>query len=890
MPRPPTRRDTHAHLSAQRTHLILVNDKGRERQVPVQDVPWEAMAHLQTSFTPDELLAAQAAASRLRLIIAPRTPRTNPHRAPRSVHLTAPVAARNPLPPLHGQLLGFPGAVCHAPGHYEFAPWATPDLLDLLTAAGHVPHLTGTLLTECADLSERYAGPYEPDRANLYLQPPLDGSGLCLALYGPYQAQRVTAAQAIPGRRWTGEADEFPLTSAGAVHDLLTRFAGVSHLTPDQHATVKAAVQADEQAQADAQQAARERVAVYPTTIGGRRRVAFDFPKNPTLTDLIRTACDVVFTGPPESARPLWHADPTHLPQILDAAHATGLRVHPDLTAQAEAFSAETTRTRALASEALNLRDDDALGLVSAPPMPGLRTTLLPHQALPAALWPLTRKLLLADEQGLGKSIEAISVILAHRATLRRVVIVCPSGLTATWTAEFQEHAPDALHVTVLDGEQPSGVPAHTDVCVVGWSVLHAWEPTISEWTPDLLIVDEGQLGKARGGPWGSQRGEAAQRLAATVRLHGAGGGVIVMTGTPIDTRPLDALALLDLLGETYAFGGPWAYKQRYCAPTTVRRRGQRPITTYQGASHTRELHDRLDAHPWFVRRTKRLLIRQGLISPKTVNGVDWYDLHTPEQPIRITLPPAAMAEYRAATLEFRQYLTDLLLAAHPDALNLPEEALLALLTRKMRNVLPKLALLREVAGHAKIAQVTEHVRTLNAQGEQVLVIAHHRAVVDAYARALCGPKILKLQGGMNARATEDTKRYFNTHGVEDAPVLILSQDAGKLGHTLCLQRKLAGLPEACHVVIAEESPSPGGEAQAMDRVWRIPQTRPVTVQNVIARDTLDEGLYLLRRAKRRAAAVITDGEAVDGDANLSGMLAAWIHGHHFTEGESPTP
>ena len=39
-----------------------------------------------------------------------------------------------------------------------------------------------------------------------------------------------------------------------------------------------------------------------------------------------------------------------------------------------------------------------------------------------------------------------------------------------------------------------------------------------------------------------------------------------------------------------------------------------------------------------------------------------------------------------------------------------------------------------------------------------------------------------------------------------------------------------------------------------------------------------------LRRAKRRAAAVITDGEAVDGDANLSGMLAAWIHGHHFTE------
>ena len=69
-----------------------------------------------------------------------------------------------------------------------------------------------------------------------------------------------------------------------------------------------------------------------------------------------------------------------------------------------------------------------------------------------------------------------------------------------------------------------------------------------------------------------------------------------------------------------------------------------------------------------------------------------------------------------------------------------------------------------------------------------------------------------------------------------------------------------------------------------MDRVWRIPQTRPVTVQNVIARDTLDEGLYLLRRAKRRAAAVITDGEAVDGDANLSGMLAAWIHGHHFTE------
>ena len=79
----------------------------------------------------------------------------------------------------------------------------------------------------------------------------------------------------------------------------------------------------------------------------------------------------------------------------------------------------------------------------------GLLTSLssgiipLPHQlhALTKALENNNIRYILADEVGLGKTIEAGMIIkeLKARGLVKRILVVCPTGLVTQWSAEMQE-------------------------------------------------------------------------------------------------------------------------------------------------------------------------------------------------------------------------------------------------------------------------------------------------------------------------------------------------------------------------------------------------------------------------------------------------------------------
>src|SRR5213594_2066485 len=71
------------------------------------------------------------------------------------------------------------------------------------------------------------------------------------------------------------------------------------------------------------------------------------------------------------------------------------------------------------------------------------RTEILPHQIFAAnrVVSSPKRRFLLADEVGLGKTIEAGMVwqALAQRGQARRTLIVTPAGLTTQWQEEMQD-------------------------------------------------------------------------------------------------------------------------------------------------------------------------------------------------------------------------------------------------------------------------------------------------------------------------------------------------------------------------------------------------------------------------------------------------------------------
>lgn len=161
--------------------------------------------------------------------------------------------------------------------------------------------------------------------------------------------------------------------------------------------------------------------------------------------------------------------------------------------------------------------------------------------------------ILIADEVGLGKTIEAAILYeeLNSRARLPRVLVVCPAGLRIKWQAEllnrFDEHfailkRPDLLadiglyHET--DGAQPlRGITGLETIR--GRTILDALAERPVRY--DMVIIDEAHHLRTAG-RLSNQIGE---------RLSDLTDNLVLLTATPLQTSEQDLFNLLRLLDET---------------------------------------------------------------------------------------------------------------------------------------------------------------------------------------------------------------------------------------------------------------------------------------------------------------------------------------------------
>lgn len=170
----------------------------------------------------------------------------------------------------------------------------------------------------------------------------------------------------------------------------------------------------------------------------------------------------------------------------------------------------------------------------------GARVDLIPHQLRVAEIVAQRQppRALLADEVGLGKTIEAGMILARLLATGRvaRVLVLAPGSLTSQWLVEllrrfnltfalFDEERCESIEVST-----PAANPFEDEQCVladIGWlagAPKRADQVTAAGW--DLVVVDE-----AHHLEWTPEAASPAYALVE--RLAAAAPGLILLTATP---------------------------------------------------------------------------------------------------------------------------------------------------------------------------------------------------------------------------------------------------------------------------------------------------------------------------------------------------------------------
>jgi superfamily II DNA or RNA helicase len=539
------------------------------------------------------------------------------------------------------------------------------------------------------------------------------------------------------------------------------------------------------------------------------------------------------------------------------------------------------------------------------------RTEILPHQIFTAhsVVSSARRRFMLADEVGLGKTVEAGMVwqALSQRGNAARTLVVCPAGLTRQWQEEFQDKFQEMFEIFGRDFQAVN--PRIWDLKATAIASLDRLKRkehkrTLLEnrkW--DLIIFDEAQHLSARMYPKKTdktqnyQLAEALREYTDALLLltatphagdpnHGRFINLVKLLETNVDFSPLvdeglfrpkDAIPYSKLILRTPKLKvtdaqGQAVFKGRrtiqlefrmhpderefYDAVEEYIRTGYNALENIEDPTHRRAIG--------FILTSFQKLNASSLRAIRAALGVR---LERLEKKLKL-LPSEEEEEDNDARYEGER--------EEQEALKSDRQVLEGEIT-----VLKKL-LEMPVGQERKIDRLRELLKQIDKEnpGTKVLVFTEYRRTQEFlkekleewYGRgtvALINGD-LKLEG---KTPDADSKRRSQQLFRDDPKVrFLVSTEAGGEGINL----------QFCHILVNYDLPwNPMRYEQRVGRVYRYGQQNVVHIYNLKNRDTIEETVrsYFDQRLRYAAEALgkVTGEDAEELIASLNGQLEAEI-------------
>ncbi|XP_076227917.1 SWI/SNF-related matrix-associated actin-dependent regulator of chromatin subfamily A-like protein 1 [Nomia melanderi] len=393
---------------------------------------------------------------------------------------------------------------------------------------------------------------------------------------------------------------------------------------------------------------------------------------------------------------------------------------------------------------------------------------------------------LIADDMGLGKTVQALGIAHYFKDDWP-LLIVTPSSVRYQWAEAISTFLPSVPTHYVHNFINTHDFVGDKKIVITSYDLLVRALERFERHTFGFVILDESHTLKSAK----TARYKAAQRITSKV------GHVVLLSGTPALSRPIELYSQLNLIMPN--FMGYQEYGNRYCA-------GEKTAYgwDFKGSSNMQELQLFLK-HTCIIRRLKNEVMK---VLPSKKREV-------------IVLDPDLI---KAGTKEM--------------------EEMSKALERTTLNGIERHAALLQYYNESSIAKqkaICDYVAKLFKNKQKCLIFAHHQNILDAVCEVAesMDIKYIRIDGKTNPERRKYQVDKFQS--CDNYLAAVLSITAANAGITLTAAQL---------VVFAELFWNPGIICQAEDRVHRIGQNDDVLIQYLVAKQTADDYLWPLIQKK----------------------------------------
>ena len=428
-------------------------------------------------------------------------------------------------------------------------------------------------------------------------------------------------------------------------------------------------------------------------------------------------------------------------------------------------------------------------------------------------------RVLIGDEMGVGKTIQALAISFLYRADWP-LLVIAPSSLKLNWVDEIRRWLPGIGRSSIgVMKDSKTAFSTQMKVYIMSYDLAKNVQDKLEKMEFKVVIADEAHYLKSRD----------AKRTKVLLPVMQRAKRVILLSGTPILNKPVELYTLGHILRpDIFPTFRDFAY--RYCSP----HQGYYGID-YSGSENCQELHC-IISNNFMIRRLKSEVLSE--LPSKLRQKID--------------IPTDSKLDKEINKIMSHEHITEE---------SLEKGMLTAFLhgegggEEEGGGDSGSLIDAYVLTGRSKIRGIVDFVGMLLENECKFLIFGHHREVLNGIEE-----KVQKSHKGYIRidGSTQMHKRHELVQSFQNNPqctVAILSITACSQGITLTASST---------VVFAEMIWTPGMMEQAEDRVHRIGQTNAVNIYYLYGPHTVDRLIFPRLKFKTEVIGSTLDGRAAN--------------------------